>query len=769
MSFPGKAPFPFRSEKERAGAGMILLEKDRTVKEAAQREALRARYWSLPGTPMQERLRAERAVQYSVVYFGFGGYDVKELESEFRRMAELGFTDVRFYTANPEETAPGEYDFRRPDDWLGAAERAGMGVIFHTEWFPPSDGLLALHGLDRAGYQAAFADEAAYQAVLRTQYGQLVERYREHPALTAWGTLGEPDPAEKEIVAEADRQRFGEWLERKYGSLAALDRAWNVYPEEGRLLVNSFGEAWQVLSGFHGPARISGVHRALFNYGAGRDRSAFLTEKALDRGRTYLSVYRERDSRHPVLTGSHQLFCNQAAHRWDSDRWAKLGDCFTTSIHLAWHFDLVEGEVDRPVYMQARQTRDWFKGGWTSCYETTGGPVQYSGGFGNSMSAGLMRRLVLSYLAAGNINFSFWVWNSRPGGWEAGEYGLTSLSGALTPWAEEAGLLLRRAKPLREELWETGYPPEAGILSCWDTDAILEMEPPRHDLSTGTGALGTGTLHQQSRGRIGASRAFLNQQISFEYLTDRELLAGLGERYPVLYAPHLRAVSDEVLDALQAYVEAGGWLVADVQFGFLDAYGKLRRTGPGSRHNRLFGAWLENIHDARTGGPCFRGEPVRGFYGDLGVGAAECHERFATGEPAITVNRLGKGCAVLLAMDPAREAWKPGNDLAEQLIGEWVRRKVPAQWKCSHPLTYRLPTAHAEHFFLINDGAAGEAVLELEGAVPGAVKDVLEEVTLPAGKRIRVALPEASGVWLRVERGDDAGRGKWSRGTGLRT
>lgn len=109
-------------------------------------------------------------------------------------------------------------------------------------------------------------------------------------------------------------------------------------------------------------------------------------------------------------------------------------------------------------------------------------------------------------------------------------------------------------------------------------------------------------------------------------------------------------------------------------------------------------------------------------------------------------------------MDPAREAWKPGNDLAEQLIGEWVRRKVPAQWQCSHALTYRLPTAHAEHFFLINDGAAGEAVLELEGAVPGAVKDVLEEVTLPAGKRIRVALPEASGVWLRVERGDDAGR-----------
>lgn len=712
----------------------------------------RTAYWNRVQSPIQESLRSRCATQFSAVYFGFGAYDRVELSNEFRRMVDLGFNAVRFYSANPRESAPGIFDFRRPDDWLKAAEEAGIGVIFHTEWFPPSDALLARHGMDRKQFQAAYADDPAYRELLVAQYGPLVERYHDHPALQAWGTLGEPDPAERELETEADRRRFGDWLEHRYGTLEALDAAWNVYPDSGGRIVESFREAWRVLEGFRGPARISGVHRAFFNYGAGRDRSEFLTGKALERGRTYLGVYRERDAIHPVLTGSHQLFCNQADHRWDSDRWAKLGDCFTTSIHLAWHFELVEGEVNRPVYMQARQTRDWFKGGWTSCYETTGGPVQYSGGYGNSMSPGLMRRLLLSYLAAGNINASFWVWNPRPGGWEAGEYGLTSLSGAITPWALEAGRIIRIAREHAGELWESGYPPELGILSSWDTDAILEMEPPRHELAEGVGRLGTGTRHQASRARIGLSRACINHRISYEYLSDHEALDGLLDRYPIIWAPHLRAVSNALIQALKTYVEGGGILIADVQFGFLDEHGKLRRTGPGSVHEQLFGAWLENIHDARTGGPSLAGQPVEGFFGDLAVSKAEIRESFDQGAPSATCLARGQGEAWFLATDAARACWKPGATFWETRIGDLIRRIIPAEWSCDLGPAYRLRTTSADHFFLINDGNQQTATLSLEGPQPIAVSDLLNNRPLPRSKTIRVDLPADSGAWIRVER-----------------
>ncbi len=165
-----------------------------------------------------------------------------------------------------------------------------------------------------------------------------------------------------------------------------------------------------------------------------------------------LDLIREIDPAHAIAIGAHQLFANQPLLRWDIPKWAKLGDLFTSSIHLSWHFELVDGEVDRPVYMQARLTRDADKQGWTSCYETTGGPVQYSGGFGNAMTPGLMRRLMLSYLAAGNQNIAFWTWNPRPGGWEGGEYGMIDLAGDLTPWAEEAGLVTKAMHRWHDEL-----------------------------------------------------------------------------------------------------------------------------------------------------------------------------------------------------------------------------------------------------------------------------------------------------------------------------
>ena len=98
----------------------------------------------------------------------------------------------------------------------------------------------------------------------------------------------------------------------------------------------------------------------------------------------------------------YDLFANQASCLWDNTKLGKVADGIGTSVHLSWHFEPVDGEVDRPVYIQARMTRDMAKGKPTACWEATGGPVQFSGGYGNSMSAGLMRRLCMAYLAAGN-------------------------------------------------------------------------------------------------------------------------------------------------------------------------------------------------------------------------------------------------------------------------------------------------------------------------------------------------------------------------------
>lgn len=688
----------------------------------------------------------------AAVYFQPNDIDPERLLFELKRMKALGFNAVRFFHALPTETAPGVFDFSRADLWMEAARRAEIRVILHLEWFEVSNGLLAREGLERETFEHLHGGDPRFAAVLDAHYRPILERYRTHPAMYIWGILGEPDVGPSKLEPK-DRARFGEWLAAKYGSLHALDAAWNVYPDRGRTIVPSFEEAWHALAGLYSEEKISGVNRAMINYGAARDFIEFATDHSFIRAEVLLRLIRGIDPAHPVAIGAHQLFASQPLLRWNIPRWAKMGDLFTTSIHLSWHFELVRGEVDRPVYMQARLTRDADKTGWTSCYETTGGPVQYSGGYGNAMTPGLMRRLMLSYLAAGNVNIGFWTWNPRPGGWEAGEYGLIDLAGALTPWAEEAGRVTRAMQQHHEELWDADDGAEVGILSSWDTDTLLCLEPPRHDLD-GLRDHSRGTPLQAQRSRIGASRALINAHIPFHFLTTDELGTPQAERYRVIYAPHLRTIDEALLDRLLLFVEQGGRLIADVPFGFNDPWGKLLKTGAGSKIDQLFGGWSTAIHDTRTQPRRLGRAEIHGFYAGLAVSDARVLATWEDGEAAVLEKTFGEqgGSAVLIGCDLSRQCLQPGNIETERLLADLVGIGRREGWRSSAPLAWRRRCAKADHYFLVNDGPRAPAWIDCFDAEYTAGTDVLTGESIPLEGTMRCEMPSDSACWLRFER-----------------
>ncbi len=721
------------------------------ISSQAARKARQARM-AMNDSPMQQRLRQERAWFIGPVYWKPGDYEPAEVERELTRIRDLGFNMVRFHTADPVETAPGEYDFSRPDEWMAIAEEVGLGVFLHVPLANPSDGILTRHGLTREQFERFGAEEPGVQAALEDVIRPVASHFADHPALMGWGGLGEPNAQQGDIENDYDRQRFGRWLEDKYGTLDALDEAWTLYPEKGKPVADSFAEAWKAVAGFRADWQVSGVHMAKRNYGAGRDILRYLTDKSVDRTRLVAELVSKYDPNHPVSVGSHQLFVNPASLRWDTADRARVADLHFTSIHLSWHFELTAGEVDRPVYMQARQTRDYFKEGWTSAYETTGGAVQYSGGYGNAMTPGLMRRLTLSYLAAGNVNVAYWTWNHRPGGWESGEYGMTSLSGAITDWASEAGAIGRGMGKYIDELWQGDPQTHVGLLEAWDTDAILTLEPERHDLREGVGKLGRGTAMQAQRARIGLARAMINHHVPFEYVTDRELLEGIAACYPVIYAPHMRAVSDEVLEVLEAYVREGGVLIADVQMAFQDPWGKVRPTGPGGWQDRLFGAYVDVIHDARTATVSLADLPVEGFFGDIEVTDARVAACLSNGRPGITERDLGSGKAVLLATDAARMCWKPGRADVEAMLAGLVTRNHRPGWRCTAEMAFRLRCPGADHYFLLNDGPEKLAFLEACDAEYSGGVDVVEDRPVDVAETGVVTLPAESGLWLRMAR-----------------
>ena len=93
--------------------------------------------------------------------------------------------------------------------------------------------------------------------------------------------------------------------------------------------------------------------------------------------------------------GEMGLFLPFAARATDmegiAETMAPLGS-FYPSIHPAWHFEEVDFEIPRPVYMQASLAQDWFKGGWAATWESTGGPQQLSGGKGWTPEAAVRLR-----------------------------------------------------------------------------------------------------------------------------------------------------------------------------------------------------------------------------------------------------------------------------------------------------------------------------------------------------------------------------------------
>ena len=714
------------------------------------RQAAVAAYRALNDSPMQRRLRAERRWYIGAVYWKPGDYDLDEMRRELTRMKELGFTIVRYHTCDPREVAPGTYDLARTDEWLDLAAEVGLPAIAGLGVGRVSDAMLQKHGISRQEYDLSHLDDPHIVAAMEEQIAPIVARYRGHPGLYMWGVGGEPGPGQQEI-SDYDQARFGQWLRERYGTLEALDRAWALYPIRTHLVVPSFEEAWEYACQLMTLPEGAGMEPSIMRkaYGARRDLMRYQTDKELQRTRTLIRLIRRYDPERPILIGAHQLFLNQAAMCWDFGAWARLADHFETSIHLSWHFELARGEVDRAVYIQARQTRDYFKYGWTSAFETTGGAVQYSGGYGNAMSAGLMRRLTLSYLAAGNVNMAFWTWNHRPGGWEGGEYGLTSLSGALTPWAVEAGKVARAMARYHEELWEADHDVRVGLVHSWDTEAIYTLEPERFDLQDGLSDFSNGTKTQPMRAHIGTARALINGQVPFEYVTEQEILEGIALYYPAIYAPHLRAVSVELMEKLIAYVQRGGRLVADVQVAFADPWGKLHRTGPGGLQERALGAYVDTVHDARTAGVSVNGIQVEGFYGTVVPTTARVLARFSNGEPAITEARIGRGTAVLIGFDAGRMCWRPGHDAVERLIAQLVWGDTRPGWTCGAPLAFRRRAPAADHYFLLNDGPARTIFLHVYDREYAAGEYVLERTPIDVHGTIVIDLPAESGVWCR--------------------
>ena len=687
----------------------------------------------------------------AMVYWAPWSTDVGRLTRDFETIRGLGFDCIRAH--DPTQVMMPTQDFgpEWAEPWLEAAERADIGVILHG-FNEPTPRLLEQIGLAGVRYDALPPNDPRLNDLFEAWLDPFIERYKSSPPLVGWAGVGEPPAERVSIHDEHDEAGFRQWLLRHHGDAAGIDAAWNIYPDGP--IIRTIDDAVEIARrGAVGPAdTINGVSRARLNYGAVRDLMRFKTDQTLDFADRVLNRVRRLDPSRPCLLGIHQLLGNNAEVLWDNPKRAKLPDVCVSSIHLSWHYELVEQEVDRPTIMQAKMTADHATGPLSVAYETTGGPVQFSGGHGNPMSPGLMRRLCLAYLAGGNRGMGFWTWNSRPGGWEAGEYAMTTLDGRVTPWAETAGEVATNLTKYADELAASDARPRVALLEDWDTQAIYCLEPEQAVGFRDPSKLVRGTAQDPRRSLVGWSRALLDANVPFRYVTADSDLSG----FEAVVVTNARALSDETLAKLSAYARDGGHLVADAQFGFMDQWGKVRPTGVGGAVDAMFGGFVAQLHDVGHTPLHLHGaanEAVRGFVADLVATSAETTARFADGRPAVLHGSHDRGRVTLIGFEPGRLTHHPGRVAMQSWMVDRLRLSDPS-FDSSVPATTVLhgEDAGADHVFVHNDGP--ERPLRLHLPRRSELRAEILAGTLGdlsvGGDTITGTLPANDALWLRL-------------------
>lgn len=644
-----------------------------------------------------------------------------------------------FRTGNsPDFLGEHEIDFSLTDLLFRLAGETGLKVFPHFQMSYCAWMGEAPHHVDPARYLL----EEEYHRLLDVFYTASVSRYRDNPCLLAWIGIGEPGSFPEALRDDPEvLELYHGWLRAQYGDLEKLERAWGF----GCRL--PYGH--ERVTGWDAQGRWAG--QVFEKYRHQRDLMRFRTEFLLDRLTTCERVTMREDSRHPLLTGIHNVLCNAAEKTWDFELQSSRADGLMASIHPGWHSWLGGYEFFLPLYVQARMVRDFAKGRWATPYETTGGPNFRGADRGFNMHPGERYQMMLSYLASGLQGAGFWTWNARLTGFEAGEYALTTLQGEPSERARLLGSFARQMQKYSGELYDAKADKCAAVLYSWENEAFCCYDRLTHARSM---QKDSGSLH-----RLGAARSLTFANIPWEFVTEEELLSGAADAYPVLVVPGMPLVSHAAMEALANYVEQGGTLIADMPFGVFDENGRVRTQGAGGEYDRLMGAYPSDIFATFDEPMAVGGLAAQGCFAELAVTSASVRSAFRDGRPAVTERRHGAGRAVLAAFEVCSRCAAPGETEFERLLADAVMEGRGRAWDCPHAPAFRRSVPGVDYYYLINPGEEVSTELLVFDAFYRSVRDVMGERELAARKlpggagcSVPVCIPKGRGLWLRCEK-----------------
>lgn len=461
----------------------------------------------------------------------------------------------------------------------------------------------------------ACPNSPVYQKYASALVSRLAERYSKNRHITCWHINNEYGG---ECYCENCEKAFRVWLRKKYGTLEALNKAWNM--EFWGHTVYSWDEivAPNMLS--------EGIPQDKTAFaGISIDYRRFMSDSLLENYKMERDVIRRYAPDSLITTNLMGTYKGLDYFKWakemDIISWDNYPAYDTPWSLTAMNHDLMRGLKDEP-FMLMEQT-----------------PSQQNWQPYNSLKRpGQMRAQSYQTLAHGADTIQFFQLRRSVGACEKFHGAVISHAGTSnTRVFREVQALGAELKQLSHTLPGTANQAEVGLIFDWDNYWALEY-------TSGPSVELTYVKHIQQYYEY-----FYNRNIPVHMIpTDADF-----SRYKVIVAPVLYMVKEGMQDALETFVRNGGVLVTTYMSGIVDQSDNVHLGGyPGPLRN-LAGVWVEEIDAlapgqknevAFTGGPSSACSLVCDLmHLETAEEIAVYTKDFYAGTPAVTRNTFGSG------------------------------------------------------------------------------------------------------------------------------
>ena len=553
----------------------------------------------------------------------------REIWDEDMRMfrdARINSATINVFSWAKIQPAEDQYNFSELDDMVDMLSRENYEIVLATSTGALPAWMAAKYPeVERTDYEGrhhkfghrhnACPNSPVFQKYSAALAGKLAERYGSNPQVKCWHISNEYGG---ECYCENCARAFRVWLQKKYGTLEELNKAWNmefwghtIYDWEEIVLPNALGEG-------------IGTEKTAFA-GISIDYRRFNSDSMLANFMAERDAIREFDKETPITTNLMGTYKGLDYFKWakemDIVSWDNYPRYDTPWSHTAMCHDLMRGLKDAP-FMLMEQT-----------------PSQQNWQPYNSLKRpGQMRAQSYQTLAHGADTIQFFQLRRSVGACEKFHGAVIEHVGT------ENTRVFREVKQLGEELEKLGgilpgsvNEAQVGVVFDWDNYWALEYTSgPSVDLTY------VPHIHEYYR-----------------YFYDRNIAVNMVpvdadfSKYKLIVAPVLYMVKDGMAQALEAFVEKGGTLVLTYMSGIVGQSDNVHLGGYPGPLRRLAGVWVEEIdalapeqfnqvvmdsgESCKCGLVCelmhLEGAESLGTYGD----------DFYKGMPAVTRNSFGKG------------------------------------------------------------------------------------------------------------------------------